>query len=125
MLQHLRKYKGQTTLEYAILIVIIIGALLALQVYIKRGIQGRVKSATDDIGAQYSMADGANYYKKVTTTSNTTDNSVAGVSETKLRADTITTTNTSINLNSDGESFGGSSAAPTSETPTSEAPTTP
>jgi Flp pilus assembly pilin Flp len=106
MLQQLRKYKGQTTLEYAILVVIIIGALLALQVYIKRGVQGRLKSATDDVGEQYSMAEGANYYKKVTTTSNTTDNSVAGVSETKLRADTITTTNTSINLNAAGEDFG-------------------
>ena len=116
MLQRLKKYQGQSTLEYAILIVIIIGALLTLQVYIKRGVQGRLKSATDDVGEQYSMADGANYYKKVTTTSNTTDNSVAGVSETKLRANTSTNTETSIQLNADGEYFGKSTVT-TNATP--------
>ena len=46
--------KGQSTMEYAILIIIIIGALLAVQVYIKRGIQGKMKSSADDIGQQYS-----------------------------------------------------------------------
>jgi Flp pilus assembly pilin Flp len=110
MLQHLRKHKGQTTLEYAILIVIIIGALLTLQVYIKRGVQGRFKSATDDIGEQYSMAEGANYSKRVTTSSYTQDNSTAGVSQTTLLRDTVTTTNTSINLNADGEYFGKTAA---------------
>ena len=56
MLKFLNKNrkKGQTTLEYAVLIIIIIGALLSIQVYIKRGIQGRLKSATDDIGDQFS-----------------------------------------------------------------------
>jgi cytoskeletal protein RodZ len=49
-----RRKKGQSTLEYAVLIIIIIGALLSIQVYIKRGIQGRLKSATDDIGDQFS-----------------------------------------------------------------------
>jgi hypothetical protein len=50
-----RRKKGQSTLEYAVLIIIIIGALLSIQVYIKRGIQGRLKSATDDIGDQFSV----------------------------------------------------------------------
>jgi hypothetical protein len=54
MFRYLRKLKGQSTLEYAVLIIIIIGALLSIQVYIKRGIQGRLKSATDDIGEQFS-----------------------------------------------------------------------
>ncbi len=52
MLMKIRNPKGQSTLEYAILIVIIIGALITLQIYIKRGLQGRLKSATDDIGEQ-------------------------------------------------------------------------
>ena len=56
MFKFLRKKKtrGQSTLEYAVLIIIVIGALLSIQVYIKRGVQGRLKSATDDIGEQYS-----------------------------------------------------------------------
>jgi len=49
-----KKKKGQTTLEYAILVIIIIAALISIQTYIKRGIQGRLRSAADDIGDQYS-----------------------------------------------------------------------
>lgn len=46
--------KGQSTLEYAIIIVVIVAALLAMQVYIKRGVQGKLRTSTDDIGEQYS-----------------------------------------------------------------------
>ena len=55
MLKYLRKKKGQSSVEYAILIIVVIGALLSIQVYVKRGIQGRLKSATDDIGDQFSL----------------------------------------------------------------------
>lgn len=54
MFKYLRKLKGQSTMEFAILIIIIIGALLTIQVYIKRGYQGRLKQAADDIGEQFS-----------------------------------------------------------------------
>jgi uncharacterized protein (UPF0333 family) len=63
MFQYLRKKRAQSSLEYAILIIIVLGALLTIQVYIKRGIQGRLKSATDDIGDQYS-ASSMNYHKQ-------------------------------------------------------------
>ena len=46
--------KAQSTLEYALVVAVVVGALLAMQVYVKRGIQGRLKTATDDIGDQYS-----------------------------------------------------------------------
>ncbi|MBI4308987.1 MAG: hypothetical protein HY591_01505 [Candidatus Omnitrophica bacterium] len=49
----MKKYNGQTTLEYVVLIIIIVGALLAMQVYIKRGFQGRWKSTVDDFADQY------------------------------------------------------------------------
>ena len=48
------KENGQSTLEYAVLIVVIIAALIAMQVYLKRGIQGRMRESTDQIGEQYS-----------------------------------------------------------------------
>jgi uncharacterized protein (UPF0333 family) len=54
MMMHLTKKRGQSTLEYAILIIVIIAALISIQTYIKRGVQGRLKSATDDIGDQFS-----------------------------------------------------------------------
>lgn len=46
--------KGQSTLEYAVLIVVIIAALIAVQVYLKRGIQGRIRQSSDQIGEQFS-----------------------------------------------------------------------
>ena len=54
MIAYLNRKRGQSTLEYAVLIIVIIGALISIQVYIKRGIQGRLKSSSDDIGDQFS-----------------------------------------------------------------------
>ena len=82
--------RGQSVLEYAILMVIIMAALLTLQTYIKRGISGRLKQATDDVGDQYTMAAGANYSKIVTVNSSTQENSLKGVVNTGLVHDTIT-----------------------------------
>jgi uncharacterized protein (UPF0333 family) len=53
MRKFLRK-RGQSTLEYAVLIVVIIAALVAMQVYLKRGIQGRTRESADQIGEQFS-----------------------------------------------------------------------
>jgi len=42
--------RAQTTAEYAILIAIVVGAVVAMQVYVRRGLQGRIKSAVDYTG---------------------------------------------------------------------------
>lgn len=47
------KQKGQSVLEYCVLIIIVIGVFIAMQVYIKRGFQGRWKDTVDDFGDQY------------------------------------------------------------------------
>ena len=47
------KRRGQSTLEYAIIIAVIVGGLLVMQHYIKRGYQGKLKSASDDMGDQF------------------------------------------------------------------------
>ncbi|UCB56774.1 MAG: hypothetical protein JSV30_06170 [Candidatus Omnitrophota bacterium] len=39
--------KGQSTAEYAIVIGLIIGAVIGMQTYVKRGVQARVKDAVD------------------------------------------------------------------------------
>ena len=39
--------KGQNVAEYSILIALVIAAALAMQTYVKRGIQGRVADAVD------------------------------------------------------------------------------
>lgn len=54
MLRTFNRHKAQSTVEYAVLTAIIIGALLTIQTYVKRGVQGRLKSSSDDIGDQFS-----------------------------------------------------------------------
>lgn len=45
--------RGQTALEYTVLIIIVIGAFVGIQNYMKRGIQGRWKTTVDELGDQY------------------------------------------------------------------------
>jgi len=93
MLKHFnnRRKKGQSTLEYAVLIIIIIGALLSIQVYIKRGIQGRLKGATDDIGDQFSVGQ-TNVTHITKTSSSTQDTFSGGVTQSTLLDDETTRT---------------------------------
>ena len=91
-----RNKRGQSTLEYAILVVIVIGALLSIQVYVKRGLQGRMKDSADNIGSQYSP-DNTEYSKTVTTNSISGDTNVGGVVTRTIEQDeSRTTTNSSI-----------------------------
>ena len=100
MLQYLNQKRGQSTLEYAVLIVVIIGALLTIQVYIKRGVQGRLKSAADDIGDQYSDGN-TNVIKTTVTNSSTQEMFNAGVSSTVLtgNGERTNTTENSVIVN--------------------------
>ncbi len=50
MLLRLSKNRAQSTAEYAILIAIVIGAAVAMQVYVKRGLQGRVHEVVRSVG---------------------------------------------------------------------------
>ncbi|MDD5465676.1 MAG: hypothetical protein PHP73_05000 [Candidatus Omnitrophica bacterium] len=62
---------AQSTLEYAIVVACIVAALIGMQFYVRRGIQGRLRAAGDEIGEQYTPL---NVESKITTetTSNTT-----------------------------------------------------
>ena len=46
---HLRS--GQSILEYAVLIAVVAAALLAMNVYIRRSVQGNLKALEDQINA--------------------------------------------------------------------------
>ena len=53
MLRKLRKRtRGQSTAEYAILIALVIAAMIAMQTYVKRGLQARTKDAIDYLAEQ-------------------------------------------------------------------------
>lgn len=48
MLRRLNK-RAQSTAEYAIIIALVVGAVVAMQVYVRRGIQGRIKDVVDHV----------------------------------------------------------------------------
>lgn len=59
--------KGQSTLEYVILLGFVVAALIAMGVYMKRGMEGKLRESTDQVGDQYDP-------KKVTSTYTTNSN---------------------------------------------------
>lgn len=64
----MRKPKGQSILEYAVLLSIVLSSLLIMQVFVKRAYQGRLKSEVETLGSsQYSP-------KHTSTLSETTTN---------------------------------------------------
>lgn len=52
----IKNQKAQTFLEYAVLFVVIIGAFIAMERYISRGVQGKWKETIDGMGTQYDPA---------------------------------------------------------------------
>jgi len=76
------KRRAQSTLEYALIVAVVVGALIAMQVYVKRGLQGRLKSAADDMGEQYSPGHTTGTIT-VTTTSSTQESLASGVTSTQ------------------------------------------
>jgi len=63
--------KGQSTLEYVILLGFVVAALLAMGVYMRRGVQGRLRESTDQVGEQYEAGKTTGNY---TTTTNLDQN---------------------------------------------------
>src|SRR4030042_316029 len=49
----LQNKKGQGTLEFALVIVVVVAALIAMQIYMKRAFEGKLKKNTDSIGEQF------------------------------------------------------------------------
>jgi gas vesicle protein len=47
MFRLLNNRRGQNTAEYAILIGVIVAAAIAMQIYVRRGMQARIKDAVD------------------------------------------------------------------------------
>jgi hypothetical protein len=99
------KRKGQSTAEYAIVIGLVIAAAVAMQVYVKRGLQAKIKAATDytDTNAA-SVVGNAGQYEPYylqsdmtgTHTANVKEDTAAGGSVTRsTTADTSTRTGTS------------------------------
>ncbi|MCX5711212.1 MAG: hypothetical protein NT060_04585 [Candidatus Omnitrophica bacterium] len=105
MFIRLNKRKAQSTLEYAVIIGVVVGALIMMQVYVKRGLQGKMKEASDQIGDQYSPTQSS----ATTTTQssvNSTENVVGGndayTKSTTNQSQNRDTTQNTGSLNSEG-----------------------
>ncbi|MCR4337123.1 MAG: hypothetical protein NUV91_04880 [Candidatus Omnitrophica bacterium] len=75
--------KGQSVLEFTAITVIILVAIMTMSSYFKRGVQGRWRTATDDIGDQYDPF----------------------IAVTNIRYGVTGTTNTSLMTTEDGAGF--------------------
>lgn len=73
MFRYILRKRGQSTLEYALLIGVIVAGLIVMQTYLKRGYQGKLRDSADSIGKQFTPEG---------TTYNYTVNSYTSTSET-------------------------------------------
>lgn len=51
--------RAQIMVEYSVLIGIIVAALIGMQVYLKRGMQGRIRSHTNELSGGFGYSPGA------------------------------------------------------------------
>lgn len=63
--------KGQSILEYTLLLGIVVAGILIMQHFVKRGFQGGLKDSADKMGDQFSGS-GTSTYRSVTLTSDKT-----------------------------------------------------
>ena len=49
-----KRKKSQSILEYAVILSVIIAVIIAMQVYVKRAVQGRMKESADQVGDQFT-----------------------------------------------------------------------
>lgn len=82
--------RAQSTLEYAIIIMVVVGALLAMQIYMKRGLEGKLKDSSDNIGAQYSAGNVSSSHTTTTDTTSEEKTSAQGSSSNVDTSSTIT-----------------------------------
>jgi len=73
-MRYFRRNKGQSLLEYSLILAAIVVAIVFMQTYVRRGVQGRLKDSADQIGDQYSVVGGYNYLtNRTSTTTEETD----------------------------------------------------
>ena len=71
-----RRGYGQVTVEVAVLFGVVVAGLVAMAVYLQRGVQGGVKQNADSFGTQFSATNAWN--------SNVTTNSITNETQTTV-----------------------------------------
>ncbi len=73
----MQKRRGQSTLEYALIIAVVVSALLLMQHYVKRGVAGKLRSSSDDIGDQFDPVRHKGQFTVTSSSLVTTENNTA------------------------------------------------
>ena len=94
--------KAQSSLEFAIVIFAIIAALLAMQVYIRRGLQGKLRSAADELSIQ--QYEPGRMESDITITQGSNIDTISKVTENEDATQNKTTTTTNINYQTETRS---------------------
>ena len=87
--------RAQSTLEFAIVIFAVVAALLAMQVYIRRGLQGKLRTSADEISIQ--QYEPGRTVSDLTVTQTSDISTVVETKETEDGAQYQTETTTTIN----------------------------
>jgi uncharacterized protein (UPF0333 family) len=66
---------GQSTLEYALIIAVVVAALMAINAYMRKGLQGRLKASSDQIGKQFDPTTFTTAYQTTNVGNSTTTES--------------------------------------------------
>ena len=85
--------RAQSTVEYAVLGAVVVAALVGMQIYMKRGISGRLRASADAIGEPYSPKH-TNGSFTMTQTGNTTSASSLRQKNATQAYDVLITTST-------------------------------
>jgi len=76
----LNKVRAQSTLEYAVVVACVVAALLGMQFYVRRGIQGKLRQAADETGEQYTPLNVSSNITTQTTSTTTVTQSLVPLS---------------------------------------------
>jgi hypothetical protein len=66
-----QKRKGQTLLEFVVLFIVLVAAFLAMQNYLRRGVQGSWKKSLEGMGTQYDPAANSQTLHQMTSSATT------------------------------------------------------
>lgn len=84
--------RGQSVLEYGILIAVVVGALIAMQTYVRRAINWRIKTEVDAFTEGEEQHYEPTMTSRLTTATRLTDESAVGYDATGTTADILTET---------------------------------
>lgn len=93
MLTFLKNKKGQSLLEYSLILGAIIVGILFMQLYVRRAIEGRLRGAADDIGEQYSATGTFNFVTNRTSNIEEVTDATGQVTTTYHEDETVRTGN--------------------------------